>query len=365
MTGSQRIVGSKTLFGPVLFPHNEHMSSSYLIWKSESSVLENGKVFHLSDVVPFWKNSASSGSKDQIWIDLVNPDENDFKILESEFGIEREILIDLNQNSPIPRMHSFKNYDFILLHRIFYHFESQSCEHRGVAIFRGDRFLITIHQSNLSRLFDYIENLAKGHPEAFLAKGNSRLFLHLLEGLVADYGPILNQWQEELEEIEESILRGSHVPVTERILRFKKLVITLRKALAPQRQILVQVYERLNLTESEESIRSFLKDVSEEVSNLLRELESLGNQAASVFEIYAANLTLDMSKSSHQMNVTMQRLSVMSAIFLPLTFIVGVYGMNIEGMPELHYPNFYYFLWGTMIAIVAVLLIIFKKMKWF
>ena len=139
----------------------------------------------------------------------------------------------------------------------------------------------------------------------------------------------------------------------------------MRKALVPQRQTLVQVYERSNLSDAEETVRPYLKNVTEELSSLLRELESLGTQAASVFEIYAANITLDMSKSSHQLNITMQRLSVMSAIFLPLTFIVGVYGMNIEGMPELHWPNFYFFLWGGMVLIVGVLLYVFKKMKWY
>ncbi len=341
------------------------MGFSYLFWNSANQALENKKASSLADVIPLWKKVTADGSEDHIWIDLVQPGPEEWKALSKEFGIDADIVQDLEQNSPLPRMHSFKNFDFILLHRVFYHFDSQTCEHRGVAIFRGHRFLITVHQPNLSRLFENIGNLAKGHPEAFLAKGNSRLFLHLLEGLVADYGPILNQWQEELEEIEESIIRGSQDPVTERILRFKKLVILLRKALVPQRQVLIQVYERLSLIESEEVIRPFLKDVSEEVSTLLRELEGLGTQAASVFEIYAANLTLDMSKSSHQMNITMQRLSVMSAIFLPLTFIVGVYGMNIEGIPELKWPNFYYFLWGTMIGVVVALLYIFKKMKWF
>jgi magnesium transporter len=72
-----------------------------------------------------------------------------------------------------------------------------------------------------------------------------------------------------------------------------------------------------------------------------------------------------MSKASHQMNAIMQRLSVVSAIFMPLTFIVGLYGMNIEGIPELHWPGFYYFLLGFMALIVVLLLILFKKLKWY
>lgn len=341
------------------------MSAKYYHWDARESVFKTKSLNNLAELVPVWKQAMFESSEDHIWIDLVNADSSEIMLLESEFGIDGATMKDLQGNSIIPRMHSFKNYDYVLLHRLFYSFENQDCEYRGVGIFRSRRFMITVHQDNLSRLFEYIGSLANSHPEAFLAKGNSRLFLHLLEGLVADYGPIVNQWQENLEQIEESILRGSQEPVTERILRFKKLVVTMRKALIPQRQALVQVYERSNLDDSEESVRPFLKNVSEEVSTLLRELEGLSSQAASVFEIYAANLTLDMSKSSHQLNVIMQRLSVMTAIFLPLTFIVGVYGMNIEGMPELHWPNFYFFLWSAMVVIVAVLLYVFKKLKWY
>ncbi len=341
------------------------MGVQYHLWKNEDSSLTALKKEGLPDLLSVWKLTSEKGCKDHLWIDLENPTEAEIALLAKEFGIDGAILRDWDASAPHPRMHSFKDYDYVLLHRLFYNFEKQECEHRPVMIFRGQRFLITIHQSNLSRLFDYISSLALGHPEAFLSKGNARLFLHLLEGLVSDYGPILNHWQEDLEEIEEAILRGSQEPVTERILRFKKLVMIMRKALVPQRQTLVQVYERSNLSDAEESVRPYLKNVTEELSSLLRELESLGTQAASVFEIYAANITLDMSKSSHQLNITMQRLSVMSAIFLPLTFIVGVYGMNIEGMPELHWPNFYFFLWGAMVVIVSVLLYIFKKMKWY
>jgi magnesium transporter len=341
------------------------MKVRYHVWRQEHLRLESGELDSFEALSQIWNSVLRNSTRDQIWIDLTDASSEQIVQMHGAFGLDAEALRDLAHHSPVPRMHSFKEYDYVILHRLFYDFESQQCEHRGVAIFRGDRFLITSHQAHLSRLFENLRGLVQGHPEAFLAKGNPRIFLHLLEGLVADYGPILNRWQEELEEIEESILRGSLAPVTERILKFKRLVVTLRKALIPQRQTLVQVYERSQLRSEEESIRPFLKDVSEEISVLIRELDSLSTQAASVFDMYAANLTLDMSRSSHQMNVVMQRLAVVSAIFMPLTFIVGVYGMNIEGMPELKWPGFYFMLLGFMALVVISLLIWFKRKNWY
>jgi len=341
------------------------MKARYTLWRKDVNRLESNEVDSMESLVQIWKTVRRDPAEDQIWIDLTDASPEQLVQMHGAFGLDADALRDLAHHSTVPRMHSFKEYDYVILHRLFYDFEQQHCEHRGVAIFRGANFLITSHQAHLSRLFDYLKGLVQGHPEAFLAKGNSRIFLHLLEGLVADYGPIVNRWQEELEEIEESILRGSLAPVTERILKFKKLVVTLRKSLIPQRQTLVQVYERSQLRADEESIRPFLKDVSEEISGLIRELDGLSAQSATVFDMYAANLTLDMSKSSHQMNVIMQRLAVVSAIFMPLTFIVGVYGMNIEGMPELKWPGFYFMLLGFMAVVVVSLLIWFKRKNWY
>jgi magnesium transporter len=341
------------------------MAVTYSRWRAEAQTFEGGRLPSLDAFMDIWLEFNEIGSRDQLWLDLESATPEDFQLLETTFGLDGPSLKDIQAQSSLPKLHSFKNCDSILLHRLFYSFDQQQCEHRGVGIFRGPRFLITLHSEKLTRLFDHLQTLVKGHPEAFLARGNSRIFLHLLEGLVADYGPILNQWQENLEEIEVAILNGSQEPVTERILRFKKLVVTMRKSLIPQRQTLVQIYERLQLSDSEESIRPYLKDVAEEVSALLREIDGLGATAASVFDIYAAHLTIDMTKSSHQLNIIMQRLNVMTAIFLPLTFLVGVYGMNIEGIPELKIPGFYYFLWGAMALIVLTLLLVFKKLKWF
>jgi magnesium transporter len=341
------------------------MKARYTLWRQDTLGLESGDFDSIEGLIQVWKTVRLDSAAHQIWIDLTDASPDQIVQMHGAFGLDADALRDLAHHSSVPRMHSFKEYDYVILHRLFYDFDRQCCEHRGVAIFRGAGFLITSHQSHLSRLFDYLNGLVHGHPEAFLAKGSSRVFLHLLEGLVADYGPIVNRWQEELEEIEESILRGSLVPVTERILKFKRLVVTLRKSLIPQRQTLVQVYERCQLRGEEESIRPFLKDVSEEISGLIRELDGLSAQAATVFEMYAANLTLDMSKASHQMNIIMQRLAVVSAIFMPLTFIVGVYGMNIEGMPELKWPGFYFMLLGFMALVVVSLLIWFKQKKWY
>ncbi|HCU23387.1 MAG TPA: magnesium and cobalt transport protein CorA, partial [Deltaproteobacteria bacterium] len=110
--------------------------------------------------------------------------------------------------------------------------------------------------------------------------------------------------------------------------------------------------------------RPYFKSAMDDMNALLQNLEALREHANSVFDVYAAILSIRLNESSHQLNYVMQRLTIGATIFLPLTFIVGVYGMNFEDMPERHWQGFYYILWALMISLVVGMLIFFRKKKW-
>ncbi|MCC6272045.1 MAG: magnesium and cobalt transport protein CorA, partial [Deltaproteobacteria bacterium] len=106
------------------------------------------------------------------------------------------------------------------------------------------------------------------------------------------------------------------------------------------------------------------KTAMDDMNALLQDLDSLREHAGAVFDVYAAVLTIKMTESSNQLNFVMQRLTIGATIFLPLTFIVGVYGMNFEYMPEFKWPGFYYILWGLMISLAVGMIVFFRKKKW-
>jgi magnesium transporter len=299
------------------------------------------------------------------WVSLVDPTQDDLSLLDQTYELHPVIREDFEKHNPIPKFVSYRDYSYVLAHRVFYRFEEQNCENRCVSLIFNQKLIITLHQHHLKRTFDLVRERLLTEKELLGRLGVEYILFQILMSLVEDYRPIVSSWEAELEELEEMIFKGSLEPVTEKILKFKKLVLVMKRYLIPQRAIYQQIFEHCCLGQSEQHSVIFLKNVVDEMNSTLDDFESLGNQASSVFEVYAANLSIELNKSSHSLNQVMQRLSIMTAIFLPLSFIVGVYGMNIEGIPELKWSGFYFLLWGVMISIVCILLFVFKKLKWY
>jgi magnesium transporter len=217
----------------------------------------------------------------------------------------------------------------------------------------------------LSRTFSATREKIKENPKRTLGEEPGYVLLQLLELAVKDYQPVLSEWQDTLEEIEQEVLRGNQKDnILNEILKFKKLVATMRKSLLPERDVIKQLYENPALPCISKKARPYFKSIIEDFNTLLQDLDSLRDHAASVFDVYAAVLTMKMTESSNQLNFVMQRLTIAATIFLPLTFIVGVYGMNFDYMPEFHWKGFYYILWGFMASLAGGMILFFKKKKW-
>ena len=299
------------------------------------------------------------------WLSVEDPSEQDLLMIERFYQLQPMIREDYLRNTPTPQFISYPDYSYVLVHRIFYHFKNQSCEPRGVSLIYHQNYMITLFRSHLRRSIDSVRDRVMKEQHILKSLGTHYVLFQMLVGIIEDYRPIVSSWEEELEILEELIFKGSLEPVTDKILKFKKLVLIMKRYLFPQKLIYQEVYEHISFEQSEKSSSAFLKHILDESNAIIEDFDSLGQLANSVFDIYAANLTIELNKSSHDLNRVMQRLSIMTAIFLPLSFIVGVYGMNIEGMPELKWHGFYFFLWGAMIGIVSILLVLFKKLKWY
>jgi magnesium transporter len=216
----------------------------------------------------------------------------------------------------------------------------------------------------LSRTFALAREMERQTCKELLGKGTAFVLLRLLSLAVRDYLPVMEQWQDTLDDIEHQVLAGKKTKILDQILQFKKLVSTMRKNLLPEREVISQFYEKTNGSFLSVEARRRFHTLMTEWQHLLRELDSLKEHATAVFEVYATMWTIEMTEANNKLNYVMQRLTIAASIFLPLTFIVGVYGMNFDYMPEFHWKGFYYILWGLMISLVVGMLIFFKKKKW-
>ena len=299
----------------------------------------------------------------RVWVDMDEPNEEELKLLDTVFHFHPLAIEDIKHSAGIPKINVYDNYAFLVLHRLFYHFETEACEPREFHVFFSDQFVVTLHHAHLSRTFAATRERVKENPKEIWQHGTSYVLLRLLENSIRDYLPVMEQWQEMLDEIEHQVLKGTQEKILDQILQFKKLVASMRKSMIPEREVLKLLYEK-SLPYITPDEKPYFKSLIDDMNALLHELDTLKDHASSVFDVYAAMLTLQTNESSHKTNFIMQRLTIATTIFLPLTFIVGVYGMNFDHMPELQIHGFYYVVLGFMALLVIVLLIFFKKKKW-
>ncbi len=299
-----------------------------------------------------------------LWVDMEDPGDEEIDILLETFHFHPLAVEDVVMDTSIPKLDIFESYGFLNLHRVFYNFEKETCDRRDFEIFFSEKYIVSVHESNLSRTFTRTREKVKENPKKTLGLSPSYVLLRLLELAVKDYMPVIEEWQENLETIEHQVLVGKEDKILDQILKFKKLVATMRKSLLPEREVISQLHDNPNLPWIPKKAQPYFKSAIDDINALFNELESLGDHAKSVFDVYAAILTIKMTESSNKLNFVMQRLTIGATIFMPLTFIVGIYGMNFDYMPEFQWPGFYYVLWGIMISLVVAMIVFFKKKKW-
>ncbi|MBB5019300.1 magnesium/cobalt transport protein CorA [Chitinivorax tropicus] len=249
--------------------------------------------------------------------------------------------------------------------RMFYHFETERCTGRPLTIvFLGNR-LVSIHPITLARTVNHVFNASQARGDEIFQHGVAALFSIFLDELLEDYKPVLEDWRNELDAYERDCLNAVNESTLVQILRFKTLVTQLRQAMnvvfRDQRRFLNHCPERILSGIS----RDRACEANQRFELLLDEIESIRLHTASAYQVYAAAQSLDMTRASNHLNKVMERLAVVTSIFMPLTFIVGVYGMNIPDMPEVHFQGFYYVIWAVMLGIAAGLLWFFRRKGWF
>lgn len=301
--------------------------------------------------------TALEGKKDRVWIDITDPSGADFQLLEELFDLHPLTIRDIRERVDNPKIDIYNDYVFLVLHRIFYHFQTEQCELREFEAVVANRFIITTHTSHLSRTFAAAREKIKEYRKECAAHGTSYVLFRLLNLTIQDYQPAIQEWQDSLDDMEQQVLKSTKTQVLEQILDFKKLVARMRKRLIPEREVLRELYENRNLPCVPSSMRPYFKTIMDNMNSVFLDLESLRDHATSVFDVYT-------TMQSHQMTFAMQRLTIAATLFLPLTFIVGVYGMNFDYFPELHWKGAYFGLWGVMVALTGVMLYFFKKKKW-
>jgi len=275
--------------------------------------------------------------------------------LGQHFGIHPLTQEDILNTAHRPKFEEFEHYAYIVLKMLRYDAADNRVLTEQVSLILTGKTLISLQESP-GDVFDPVRGrLHKGRSRIRKA-GSDYLTYALIDAIVDHYFSILEQIGVQIEEIEDDTLSDPTPKVLQRIHRMKREILYLRKQIWPLREVVgVMAKEEPALIQSDTMI--FLRDVHDHTIQIIETIESQRDILAGLLDMY-------MTGISNKMNEVMKVLTIMATIFIPITFIAGVYGMNFKYMPELEWPWGYAMVWVVMIAVVIVMVLYFNKKKW-
>jgi magnesium transporter len=292
------------------------------------------------------------------WIDLQGlGNEPILQQVGQVFKLHPLVLEDVVNVPQRPKVEEYDDQLLIIARMVMLGRPNQSFITEQVSFILGDRYLLTVQEEAEYDCFRPVRD------RITTAKGNIRklgadyLLYALLDAVIDGFFPVLEEYGEQLELLEDEVVANPDRHTLEKIHRMKRELLTLRRAIWPQRDAInALIRDESDLISHE--VRIYLRDCYDHTVQVLDMVETYREVASSLMDIY-------LSSVSNKMNEIMKFLTVMSSIFIPLTFIAGVYGMNFENMPELRTRSGYFVCLGVMLVVAIVQLSLFWRRGWF
>jgi magnesium transporter len=271
------------------------------------------------------------------------------------FELHPLVMEDIVNTSQRPKLEDFDKYIFVALKMITYDRKTRTVSSEHVSLVLGDSYVISF-QEDPGDVFEPVRNRIRSGKGRIRKSGADYLFYALLDAVVDYYFEVLEQLSDDIEELEQEVVERATSITLRNVHNLKREMILLRRSVWPIREAV----NMLVRDESElvtDSTRLFLRDLYDHTIQVIDTVETLRDILSGLLDVYLSSL-------SNRMNEIMKVLTIMSSIFIPLTFIVGVYGMNFKYMPELDSPWGYPSVWIVMVLTALGLLALFRKKRW-
>ncbi len=290
------------------------------------------------------------------WVDVDSIHNVDIiKQLGEFFKIDQLVLEDVLNTQHRPVFEEHDNFLFLSLKALYKTDEKSQPEIEHISLILGRHWLISFQEKPKDVLLTYKERIRQAKGD-IRSRKNDFIFYRLLDNIVDQYFLIIESISEEMDELEEKILKNEEDYIHEEIYRLKKDITGIKKSIIPLREAVSGIIRSDSTLISKET-RELFRDVYEHVIQI-------GEMVETQRETITDFLNLYLSQLSNRMNEVMKVLTIFASIFIPLTFIAGIYGMNFEYMPELKWRMGYYLTWFIMIVVAGGLLFYFKRKKW-
>lgn len=297
------------------------------------------------------------------WVDVQGlGSENILRRLGQVFSLHPLVLEDVVNVPQRPKIEEYDDQLLIILRMVTPREDGKRFLSEQVSFILGKHYLLTVQEEPDYDPFGPVRERIRANKGTIRKHGADYLAYSLMDAIVDGFFPVLEAYGEELEDLEDEVVVNPSRQTLERIHEVKRELLSLRRAIWPQRDAINSLIRDGNPLISSE-VRVYLRDCYDHVVQVLDIVETYRELAASLMDVY-------LSSISNKMNEVMKVLTIISTIFIPLTFIAGVYGMNFDtdlpgNMPELKMPYAYVVCWAVMIAIAIGLIIYFKKRGWF
>lgn len=272
------------------------------------------------------------------------------------FEIHPLTLEDILNTDQRPKFDDMENYVYMVLKMLHYNNKGTDIVSEQISLILGSNFMMSFQEGLKGDVFEPLRQRIRSGKGKIRKMGADYLTYAIVDGIVDNYFAVLEKLGEQIELLEEEVVTDPNPETLKKIHYFKREMLYIRRCIWPLREVIASMAKR----ESElikDATELYLRDVYDHVVQIIDSVETFREMLSSMLDIYLSSL-------SNRLNQVMKVLTIIATIFIPLTFLAGVYGMNFKYMPELEWPWGYPLILGFMISIGCVMLILFKRKKW-
>jgi len=315
-------------------------------------VHRNGRTEQVTSIDRGWLNPAAGVV---VWVDLAAPSIPESLILSDTFAFHPLSVEDAMSALQFPKVEAYDGYLYIILHGIAYQAHERCFDTHDIDFFLGQTYLVTVHDGHSMSIADLREHATR-NPK-ILSDGPVALLHRIVDAMVDRYRPEVDKLEDRLDDLEKAIFEDPKPALAKAILDEKRQVARLRRIITPQRDVIARLARR-----------DFV-DISTEMSFRFRDiydhLVRVADDAIMFQDRITGMLDAHLSNVSNRLNEVMKVLTVVATIFMPLTLLTGIWGMNVP-LPRFPGSQAAQFWWvfGIMTAVVIAMLMVFRRRRW-
>lgn len=329
-------------------PEIEEKARIMLLDYDATSVQEK-EISTIEDCFPFKETTTVT------WINVEGIDVDAILKLDENFGIHPLVIEDIVTTGQRPKYEDYGEYIYFLFNMIFYDRKINDIVSEQISLVLGKNYVLSF-QETVGDVFDPIRNRIRQNKGRIRTLGPDYLAYALLDAVVDNYFIIIEKKGDQIEKLEDNLIINGGENMAREIHRLKRDLIFLRRQIWPLRDVL----SGLQRTESrliKKTTGAYLRNVYDHIVQVIDSLETYRDTLTGLHDVY-------LSTISTKMNEIMKILTIFAAIFIPLTFVAGVYGMNFEYIPWLKWRYGFFAVVAAMASLSLVMLLFFRRRKW-